>query len=401
MTDRHPRRLNPARRSAGLAVGLMASLTRTAAGSPALIEFQGTHADTSYVVQHIEWIETRPFDGIVINDFLGRNLFNTRLRADAPQVLDAGTGAVTYDAAARSLAPLKGIFRRFHHNFAKVNFSLVGPPPLLTDDAGWQVEYESATNYARAVQAAGLEGVFFDNEIYVHPSLAGHPVDYWRFEDQVALAGTAPSAMPFPKAVELTARRGRELMQAFERGYPDIVVIVAHGPAEGCDGWRAVLGHYGADRNLSGAFGAGMIAGTSARATFVDGGEDFDLRSASDFAAARAWRKGLSGGITNLGPTHCPFMNASLAGGWPHRVSIAFSTFDKDRASLRTDHWTPITDVETFRTTLTNALHACDRYVWHYSEWQDWWGNTTEDSLQSWISAIKAARQDPGIEPPP
>lgn len=389
-------------RSAALMLTLVASCPITTAGSPALIVFEGNHADPSYVAQHIDWIEARPFDGIVINDYLGRNLFNTRLQSVTPQALDPHSGAVTYDAAVRGLAPLKGVFRKFHHNFAKVNFSLIGPPPLLTDETAWQVAYESAVNYARAVRATGLEGLFFDNETYVRPPLAGRPVDYWLYEDQGALAATTQSAMPLPAAVELAVRRGRELMQAFERGYPDVVVIVAHGPYEGCDAWRTVVRQYGADHYLSGSFAAGMVAGTSASATFVDGGEDYDLRSPRDFAAARLWRKGTSpgsGGITNLGPMHCTFMDPSMASIWQQRVSIAFSTFDEERASLRTNHWTPITDVAAFRSTLTTALRASDRFVWHYTEWQDWWGNTTEGALQPWILAIEAARRDAAIEP--
>jgi len=58
----------------------------------------------------------------------------------------------------------------------------------------------------------------------------------------------------------------------------------------------------------------------------------------------------------------------------------------------------PITDVAGFRTTLTNALRATDRYVWLYTEWQDWWGNSMEDRLQPWIQAIEAARQDVGLQ---
>jgi hypothetical protein len=379
---------------------LIVCLGRTAAAAPALIEFQGSHAGPSYVVRHIDWIESRPFDGMVINDFLGRNLLCTNLRELAPQAVGPN-GAVTYDASAQGLAALKGVFRKFHHNFAKVNFALNGPPPLLTDEAGWQVVYEGAAHYARAVQAAGLEGIFFDNENYLRPTVAGHAADYWRYEDQLTLAGTTPRAMPLPAALELAAKRGRELMQAFERGFAGLALIVAHGPYEGCDAWRGVLGHYGNDRYLLGAFAAGMVAGTSSPATFVDGGEDYDLRSPWDFATARAWRNGSQGGITSLGSSRCPFMDASLAATWQQKVSIAFATFDKERPSVRIAQWTPITDVAAFRNTLTNALRSSDRYVWHYAEWQDWWGNTTEDALRPWISAIEAARRDAGLDRQP
>jgi hypothetical protein len=397
MIDSHPSRMISGLCCPGLLLAI-ACLPRPATAAAALIEFQGTHADPAYVVQHIDWIESRPFDGMVINDFLGRNLLSTQVKDVAPQMVDA-SGVVTYDAAERGLAGLKGVFRKFHHNFAKVNFAITGPPPLLTDDRGWQVVNQSAANYARAVQAAGLEGIIFDNENYVHVQVAGHAGNYWSYEDLLSMAGITPTALPVPAAVALAARRGRELMQSFERGYPAIVVMVAHGPNEGCNAWHGVLGHYGTDHYLLGAFAAGMVAGTSPAATFVDGGEDYDLHSPKDFVSSRAWRKGAAGGITSLGASRCPFMEASLASTWPQRVNIAFSTFDKDRPSVHAQ-WTPTTDVAAFRNTLTNALRSTERYVWHYAEWQDWWGNTTEDALRPWTAAIEAARHDAETEGP-
>jgi hypothetical protein len=380
--------------------GLVALLGGAAAeAQPVLIVFTSTHNDPSYIAQHVDWIESRPFDGLVINDYLGRNLLNTQLKRDTPNALD-GTGAVTYEAAAHGLSPLKGVFRKFRYNFAKVNFDLIGPPPLLSDEAGWAVVRRSAANYGKAVADTGLMGIFLDNEGYIHPPLSGkkNGADYWLYEDQIALAGQSPSAVPLAAAVALARQRGRELMQAFASGYPAITVIVAHGAQESCNAWKAATGHFAMDHYLNGAFVAGMLEGTSGAATFVDGGEDFDLRNARDFSAAREWRKGTAGGITSLGSNKCPFMDAALAGNWPGKISIAFSVFDKQRASLTTTNWMPSTDVAGFRTTLTNALRATDRYVWLYTEWQDWWGNSMEDRLQPWIQAIEAARQDVGLQ---
>jgi hypothetical protein len=90
----------------------------------------------------------------------------------------------------------------------------------------------------------------------------------------------------------------------------------------------------------------------------------------------------------------CPFMDAGLAADWPGKSNIAFSTFDKERASLTTNNWTAISNVAQFQSTLTNALRASDRYVWHYTQWQDWWGDTMEDVLKPWSAAIEAARRD-------
>jgi hypothetical protein len=198
--------------------------------------------------------------------------------------------------------------------------------------------------------------------------------------------------------VELARRRGSDLMRALAAGDPEITVIVAHGPYIGCSAWRR-MGSYANDNYLAGAFAAGMVEAKAGRESIVDGGEFYALRSESDFRRAYDWRKGASaaGSITDLGyGRKCPFMNPVLASRWGGAVEIAFGTFDKQRAPGETT-WVPLTDASVFRATLANALRTTDRYVWHYTEWQDWWGTSTDDRLGPWIEAIKAARRDAAV----
>lgn len=356
------------------------------------------HDSPAYIARHVALIESRPFDGIVINDYLGRNLMNMSLKVDAPGLVSPDTGAITYEAASRSLAPVKGIFKVFRHNFAKVNMFMGWSPPPLSDDADWKTVYESAANYARAVRDSGLEGIWLDNESYHRPVVPGadHPLDYWMYRDQLALVGQSEADAPFKEMVDLARRRGRDLMRAFAQGDPEITVIVAHGPYIGCSAWRK-LGSYADDRYLAGAFAAGMVEAKAGRESIVDGGELYSLRSEVDFRNSYDWRKGVEvpgfGHITDLDPgVKCPFMDPALASHWRGAVGIAFGTFDKQREPGE-KIWSAITDASVFRTTLTNALRATDRYVWFYTEWQDWWGTSTEDRLGPWIDAIKAARR--------
>lgn len=392
------------KRRAALGAGLLfITLTWSAVvfADHVLIVMAGKHVDPGYVGQHASAIERQPFDGLVINDYLGRNLFNTKLSADSPRSLDSQTGAVSFEAAAQGLSPVKGVFKKFQYNFAKVNFNLVGPPPLLHDDAGWRVVMQSATNYARAVQANGLKGIFLDNETYLHVKIgAKSNGDYWLYDDQIALAGKTPSAESLASAYGLARRRGRELMQAFQSGYPGITVIVAHGADEGCSAWRGITGHFAQDNYLLGAFSAGMLEGASGNATFVDGGEDYDFHGASDFQAARSWRKGGgSGGFTSLGAGKCPFMDAELAAQWS-RASIGFAVFDKNRARPGVDQWVPVNSPQEFRDKLVNALKASDQYTWLYTQWQDWWADPPDPALQPYIEAVEAARRQLGMRVP-
>lgn len=384
------------------AFGAMPEVASAAKSAFALILFASDHTDPGYVAAHIASIESKPFDGIVINEYLGRNLFNAEIAKVSPAVVDSA-GVITYEASSRGLRAVKGIFRRFRYNFAKVNFDMVGFPPLLLDETGWQIVNRSAQNYAHAVQDAGLKGIFFDNEVYRRPGVSWRAdgADYWDYNDQIRLLGRSGSAMSLDAAVALARRRGREFMRALTAGSPTVTVIVAHGPYMGCDAWRGVSGGSGSNRYLLGAFAAGMVEGATGGATFVDGGEDYDLRQPSEFLASYAWRKGTApgdSGITQLGKKGCPFMDADLAREWS-KVQIAFSTFDKERTSRRSNDWLPITDIQKFQGTLTNALRAADGYVWYYCQWQNWLDAENESKLLPWIEAIRDARRDAGMTP--
>jgi hypothetical protein len=68
-------------RTSTIMLQLTALLGSAAVHSQQLIVFGGSHDDPGYVKAHADWIESRPFDGMVISEFLGRNLLNTKLKA--------------------------------------------------------------------------------------------------------------------------------------------------------------------------------------------------------------------------------------------------------------------------------------------------------------------------------
>jgi len=74
-----------------------------------------------------------------------------------------------------------------------------------------------------------------------------------------------------------------------------------------------------------------------------------------------------------------------------------FPTFDKERPSLKTSDWTPITDVARFRTTLTNALLA-PTAMCGTTRVARLVGIPRKDKLKPWIEAIQAARRDVGMD---
>jgi hypothetical protein len=361
------------------------------------LDARPAHNSPSYIAKNIDWIEARPFDGMVINEFLGRNLFNLELRKVAPDSVEQGGDAISYPGALKSLAPLKGIFKVFKHNFVKVNMAMTAVPPPLNDDAGWAVIAKNARNYSRAVAETGLRGIMFDNETYIRPKYEKKQLDYWNYDDHLLLAGIPAASLSLEKLVGLARMRGRQFMQALVAENPALVLIIAHGPYMGCTSAKDALWSTGRDKYLMGAFAAGMVEATPPTSKIIDGGELYDLRTNHDFVVSREWRKGSpksgSYSITDLDPRlKCPFMDTRLASIWPNKVSIAFGTFDKKRQSRQSNDWRKDTDAANFTNTLKNALRNADDYVWHYTEWQDWWGMTTEKELSPFLAAIAQAK---------
>ncbi len=369
------------------------------AWSPGPLDARPAHNSPTYIATNIDWIETRPFDGMVINEFFGRNIFNLELRNTAPAYVEPGSDAISYQGALRSLAPLKGIFKVFKHNFVKVNMLMTAVPPSLNDDAGWVVIAKNARSYSHAVAETGLRGIMFDNETYIRPKHDGKQLDYWNYGDHLKIAGIEANSTSPEKLVVLARMRGRQFVQALFAENPALVLILAHGPYMGCASANDRVWSTGNDKYLMGAFAAGMIEATPPTGLIVDGGEFYDYRKREHFAISRGWRKGSPGSgsdsITNLNPRlKCPFMDAQLAAIWSKKVSIAFGTNDKKRESRQTNDWKIDRDAETFKVTLIEALRHSDAYVWHYTQWQDWWGKTTEEELVPFAKAVAEAKRD-------
>jgi hypothetical protein len=261
-----------------------------------------------------------------------------------------------------ALAPLRGlVFRRLEHRFARL---LAPAPPDFFSD--WSVPVRNAAVLARAIRQAGLRGVYFDNENYVAP---------W---------GDYPSGVAQPRRTlrecqDQARRRGRELMRAMVREFPEIVFLTLHGPYISDPRAPAPLFPpvQGANE-LLGPFFAGLVEGAGPRATCVDGGELYHLRADEEFEASYAWRKrGIASGAT--------FLPRELRSTWSSRVSVGFGVYDRPFAGRRMDP-------ATLHATLARALRRTDRYVWLYLEGRTFL--TPEGAQSEWREAVERARRD-------
>jgi hypothetical protein len=301
-------------------------------------------------------LDSLPFDGIV-----------TYVRsADLSVNVSAsvlGTARLKPEDVASCLAPLKNIgFSNLTENFAAV---LGGRPPDFMGD--WSAPVANFALLAKAAKEAGLRGIYFDNETYSapwgdYPSGVLHPdIELEPYQDKARL-------------------RGFEVMQAMVKEFPDIVVIVLHGPYISEPRAPSPLFPQWQRRNeLLGPFFAGFVEGAGPRSTVVDGGEIYHLRAEREFKDSVAWRRDeLPAGLPS-----------NVRARWKERVRFGFGVYDRPFQGRAMNP-------EILASTLSRALRWSDGYVWLYIEGPTFLKPESKGGAPSaWIDAVRRARTTP------
>lgn len=315
----------------------------------------------TFLRQNKTFVETLPFDGIAV--YLrspdGADNITMDLMVNKP---------IGPAAMARVLAPLKGLrLNTLTQNFAAI-FS--GRPPDFFND--WSIIVQNFADLARAAREAGLKGVYFDNENYFskwsyYPIGVEHPtLTLKAYQDQARL-------------------RGRQVMEAMVAQFPDIVVISLHGPYISEPKAPAPLfPQWHSTNQLMGPFFCGFLEGAGKRATCVDGGKLFHLRTPQEFQESYGWRKA---GIAQ-DKVDSAFIPGGLRAAWPQRVNVAFGVYDKP--SGQADMYPDI-----LRSTLAQALRQSDRYAWLCVERMSFLRPSKNGGAgEAWVNAVRQARTD-------
>jgi hypothetical protein len=333
-----------------------------------LIECGWDEPNTSFMRRHIGQMEKAPFDGCVFH-------------VEYPKS-DGGVGNFTWEAWGRhafrredlmpAVIDLKATpFRKFRHVFLRFN--------ATPADLDWFDDYASVLDNARlagwAAREGGVAGIWLDLEQY-----QGRLFDYPKQRDK--------STRSFEAYARQVRRRGYEVMDAFQRGYPDLTVFLAFGyamPWRGSAGGRIPLTEsvYG----LLPAFFDGMVDATRGRARIVDGQETtYPIREPWQIGAAKhEMRKGVLPIVANPAK-------------YRRVVSCAFAIWmdydwNKNGWNVEQPHknYRP---PRTFELVMRNALQATDEYVWLYTEQPRWWTEkgAPEKLPAEYVDAVKRAR---------
>ncbi len=336
-----------------------------------VIEFGWDEPDTAFLRQHSGQMEQTPFDGCVFHvDFKDGN---------------GAVGSFTWQGwgqRAFAEADLKGAlddlkatrFRRFTHNFLRFNTT-----PAKLD---WFDDYSAVVHNARLAALVAREGkcrgILFDIEQY-----EGLLFDYRKQRDRETKSWELYAAQ--------ARARGREVMQAFQAGFPKVTVFLTFGYSlpwhESRQGKVSQSdSHYG----LLAPFLDGMLETARDGVRFVDGYElSYGYKNAEQFNQAHAaMRQDLLPIVADPGRYRRFF---SLGFGlWMDNQwrTVGWNTDDFSK-----NFFSPAD----FESSLRCAIEAADDYVWIYTETPRWWSNegTAVKLPEAYSEAVRRARNRP------
>ena len=332
------------------------------------------HADSQTLLDNLEQMETRPFDGVVI-------YLTGRTAEDKPCQLHRGFVNQKwqhqwFQSCVNQLKRCK--FKRFTDNFI-----LFGANPGDVDwfdDKGWQNIVEHWRIAGWIAKQSGFKGILFDPEPYTGPYAQ------FRYDAQ-----PQHQQHSFDDYYAKARQRGRKMMEAMVEEYPDITIFCyfmnsVNAAATGHTDARSTLAAMG--YGLYPAMIDGWLDVAPATVTFVDGCESAYLyNSRQQFLEATVLIKGACQELVS------PENRAK----YHSQVQVSFGVY-------LDAYWNPTGPwyidglggprVERLRANVKTALQTADQYVWVYGEKFRWWPTTNKSVReQTWPEALPGCEQ--------
>lgn len=334
--------------------------TPPATRKPLLIKHGWDIPTTSWAAGKVASMDKMPFDGVVMSL---PNSLSTEVQ------VQSSTSYTTYKNALSSISGAN--FKNLKYNFLAIYSTPAGD---IFDN--WSKPIANYSNVARAAKEAGFTGIYFDNEDYF-----GYSLDY---PDNCGRGKTVAQCRT------QAYTRGQEVMNAIRSQWPNVQVILAHGPTDSEPATYNYLRSKGIAYNdiawaneIRGSFSIGMAAATIGNnAQVIDGGQLYAARTTQNFKDIAYWQK------TGMA-TQGSIIPSAIRSQWPNTISSAFGIYDKPPLE---DTSIPMNTL-VWKTTLTNALKTTDRYVWAYTEGHDWWGSGWPSTPvpSGWVTATRDA----------
>ena len=336
--------------------------------SKKLIEFGWDEPDTVMLRTHRDQFERSPFDGCVFHvmtrDGQGPAKNFTWLCWGRRRFTDAALKPALDDLA--SIA-----WTRFRHNFLRFN---VTPADLdwFDDHAAVLANARLAAQVARA---GHCDGILLDTEAY-----RAKLFDFRKQRDV--------SRRSWDDYAAQVRNRGREVMSAFQDGFPDLTVLLTFGHSlawKQSDGGKKLLAD--CRDGLLVPFLDGMIDSANGKTQLVDGHEaSYGYRDPALFAQARDAIKLKASGLAADPAKYGKTVKAGF-GLW---LDYDRPRYGWNTTKLESNYFSP----ERFLASLSAAVEQTEEYVWIYTEKPRWWSNvgTAVNLPPAYIDAVQRVR---------
>jgi hypothetical protein len=313
-----------------------------------LIEFGWDEPDTAFMREHAAQMDATPFNGCV---------YHIRGKQTDGKYVDFlwscwGKKAFTTQQVQHAIDDLKATrFQRLRHNFLRFN---VAPGEL-----DWFDDYSAVNNNARLAARVAHEGgvgILFDVEQY----------NYRLFDFRKL---TNAPARTWDQYASQARQRGREVMQAFQEGFPGLKVLLTFGyslPWQESESGKRPLRECG--YGLLAPFLDGMLDAAKDGSQLIDGYE-----SAYGYFEDKDYRKGRQVMRQDVLPLvadrakYQKFFSASFGIWMDYQWRQKGWNVENPAANPHPP--------DKFEQTVRSALENADEYVWIYSETPRWWSD--------------------------
>jgi len=311
----------------------VAAAQTTQSTSKKLIEFGWDEPDVAFMRKHIEAMERMPFEGCVFtltSDFLGQGWGKRAFTAAELQKAGDDLNATK--------------FTRFTHNFLRFD--------VTPGDVDWFDDFSAVVNNAKLAATIAKQGraagILFDTEQYSAP--------LWEYAKQ-----RDAKTKTFDQYAAQAKQRGREVMSAFQQGYPDLTVFLTFGyTLPLVQGAKDKSKLAAVECGLLAPFLDGMFEVATWHATIVDGFEiSYGWRQKSEFEDGLMMMRIHVLTIVADADRYRAHNSAGF-GLW---MDQDWRKNGWDVNDFSKNYFTP----QQFQASVTKALEAADEYVWIYT----------------------------------
>jgi hypothetical protein len=322
-----------------------------AANDPAarkwLIEFGWDEPDTAFLRSHLAEMEKAPFDGCVFH----ANAVTAAGKVESFTWLGWGKRVFQNGELKQARDDLRALPpSRFSKHFLRFN--------VTPGDLDWFDDFASVLDNAKLAASLARDGncagILFDTEQYEKPLF-----DYNKQRDA--------KTKSWDDYARQTRERGRQLMTAFQDGFPDLTILLTFGhtlPLVKSQEGKRPLAEI--DCGLLAPFLDGMVDAAAAKTKMIDGFEmSYAYKTKEQFAKARDM---MTESVLTMVADREKYRRA---------VSPGFGLWlDND---WRKHGWNvddPATNFfnpDAFEMSVRNALEATSEVVWIYTETPRWW----------------------------